>query len=79
MPELTGFEVLEALGRGAATAGIPVLDPDRTRRRGGRAPRRWPWAPARYMSKPFDVRELIAEVRRHLGSVRAEGARRASL
>jgi DNA-binding response OmpR family regulator len=33
----------------------------------------------RYMSKPFAVRELIAEVRRHLGRVRAEGARRASV
>jgi signal transduction histidine kinase/DNA-binding response OmpR family regulator len=78
MPELSGFEVLEALGRRTDTAGIPVLilsgrgDDEDVRRALSLGARR-------YMSKPFAVRELIAEVRRHLGRVRAEGARRASV
>ena len=78
MPELSGFEVLEALGRKADTAALPVLilsgrgDEEDVRRALALGARR-------YMSKPFAVRELIAEVRRHLGRGRAEGARRASL
>jgi signal transduction histidine kinase/DNA-binding response OmpR family regulator len=78
MPELSGFEVLEALGRRADRADIPVLilssrgDDEDVRRALALGARR-------YMSKPFAVRELIAEVRRHLGRVRAEGTRRASV
>ena len=33
----------------------------------------------RYLSKPFDVTALIAEVRRHLGSPEPTGERRASI
>ncbi|HEX6740146.1 MAG TPA: response regulator [Vicinamibacteria bacterium] len=78
MPELSGFEVLEALGRQAETADIPVLilsgrgDDEDVRRALALGARR-------YMSKPFAVRELITEVRRHLGRVRGEAARRASV
>jgi signal transduction histidine kinase/DNA-binding response OmpR family regulator len=66
MPELSGFEVLEAIGRGGRTP-VPVLilsgrgEDDDVRRcleMGAR----------KYMSKPFDVRELMSEVRRHLGT-----------
>ena len=66
MPELSGFEVLEALGRGGVTP-VPVLilsgrgddaDVRRCLEMGAR----------KYMSKPFDVRELMTEVRRHLGT-----------
>jgi len=66
MPELSGFEVLEALRRDPKTANIPVLvltargeaeDEQRGLALGAR----------RYLNKPFDVRALISEVRRHLG------------
>jgi DNA-binding response OmpR family regulator len=78
MPDRSGFEVLEALGRDPATATIPVLvltargdAPD--------AERRVAPGPRRSMNKPFDVGTLIAEVRRHLGGREREGARRAIL
>jgi two-component system phosphate regulon response regulator PhoB len=78
MPEMSGFEVLEALARDENTAGIPVLvltarGDENDARRGLELGAR------RYMSKPFDVRALIAEVRRHLGPDAQEGQRRASL
>jgi signal transduction histidine kinase/DNA-binding response OmpR family regulator len=78
MPEMSGFEVLEALARDEDTAGIPVLvltarGDENDARRGLELGAR------RYMSKPFDVRALIAEVRRHLGPDAQEGRRRASL
>jgi signal transduction histidine kinase/DNA-binding response OmpR family regulator len=78
MPEMSGFEVLEALARDQDTAGIPVLvltarGDENDARRGLELGAR------RYMSKPFDVRALIAEVRRHLGPDAQEGQRRASL
>ena len=75
MPELSGFDVLEALGRGGAPP-VPVLilsglgedaDVRRVLEMGAR----------KYMSKPFDVRELMTEVRRHLGT--AGRAQQASL
>jgi signal transduction histidine kinase/DNA-binding response OmpR family regulator len=78
MPERSGFLVLEALAADPSTAGIPVLvltargdeqDVKRGLALGAR----------RYMSKPFDVTALIAEVRRHLGSQEPTGERRASL
>jgi signal transduction histidine kinase/DNA-binding response OmpR family regulator len=79
MPELSGFEVLEAMGRNESMAGIPVVvltargdevDAQKGLALGAR----------RYMSKPFDVRALVAEVRRHLGGLGpAGGAGRASL
>jgi CheY-like chemotaxis protein len=78
MPEMSGFEVLESLGRDPATATIPVLV--LTAR--GDAPdvdRRIAVGPRRSMSRPFDVGALIAEVRRHLGDREREGARRAIL
>jgi two-component system, OmpR family, phosphate regulon response regulator PhoB len=78
MPEMSGFEVLEALARDEGTAGIPVLvltarGDENDARRGLELGAR------RYMSKPFDVRALIAEVRRHLGPDAQEGQRPASL
>ncbi|PYQ47929.1 MAG: hypothetical protein DMF78_22515, partial [Acidobacteria bacterium] len=78
MPEMSGFEVLEALARDEGTSGIPVLvltarGDESDARRGLELGAR------RYMSKPFDVRALIAEVRRHLGPEAPESQRRASL
>src|SRR5262245_7981814 len=66
MPELSGFDVLEAIGRGGSPP-VPVLilsgrgDDEDVRRcleLGART----------YGGKPFDVRELMTEVRRHLGT-----------
>jgi signal transduction histidine kinase/DNA-binding response OmpR family regulator len=77
MPEMTGFEVLEALARDQTTSAIPVLvltaRGDESDARRGLA-----LGAKRYMSKPFDLRALIAEVRRHLGT-QAPESRRASL
>jgi signal transduction histidine kinase/DNA-binding response OmpR family regulator len=77
MPEMSGFEVLEALARDKTTAAIPVLV---LTARGNESDARRGLAlgAKRYMSKPFDLRALIAEVRRHLGDHAPEG-RRASL
>jgi DNA-binding response OmpR family regulator len=77
MPEMSGFEVLEALARDEMTSTIPVLvltarGDDSDVRRG------LALGAKRYMSKPFDLRALIAEVRRHLGTPASE-SRRASL
>jgi signal transduction histidine kinase/DNA-binding response OmpR family regulator len=77
MPEMSGFEVLEALARDQTTAAIPVLvltarGDDNDARRG------LALGAKRYMSKPFDLGALIAEVRRHLGT-QAPESRRASL
>lgn len=78
MPEMSGFEVLEALQRDRNLSRIPVLvltargdeaDAQRGLALGAR----------RYLSKPFDVRDLIAEVRRHLGPAVPEEERRVSL
>jgi len=33
----------------------------------------------RYLSKPFDVRALVAEIRRHVGRGRSNGERRPTL
>jgi adenylate cyclase len=78
MPEMSGFEVLEALARDKTTSAIPVVvltaRGDESDARRGLA-----LGAKRYMSKPFDLRALIAEVRRHLGPHAAEGPRRASL
>jgi len=72
MPEMSGFEVLEALSRNETTAAIPVLvltaRGDEMDARRGLA-----LGAKRYMSKPFDLRALIAEVRRHLGGQAPEG------
>ncbi len=71
MPELSGFEVLEALAQHPETASIPVvvltaraddLDAQRGLALGAR----------KYMSKPFDVQALIAEVQRQVGARTAE-------
>jgi DNA-binding response OmpR family regulator len=71
MPELSGFEVLEALAGDPKTASIPVVvltargdDAD--------AQRGLALGARRYMSKPFDVRDLIAEVQRQVGTRGAE-------
>ena len=78
MPQMDGWEVLKALSRESATAAIPVLV---LTARGDEqdAARGLALGAKRYMSKPFDVRALIAEVRRHLGLRAQEGQRRASL
>ena len=76
---MSGFEVLEALGRDPATATIPVLVLTARGDAGDGAARRLALGPRRSMSKPFDVGALIAEVRRHLGGREREGARRAVL
>jgi DNA-binding response OmpR family regulator/two-component sensor histidine kinase len=78
MPEMSGFEVLEALRGEPDTAGIPVLvltarGDEQDMRRGLALGAR------RYMSKPFDVTALIAEVRRHLRTQEPRGERRASI
>jgi signal transduction histidine kinase/DNA-binding response OmpR family regulator len=72
MPELSGFEVLEAISRNPVTAGTPVIvltarGDDADAKRGLALGAR------RYMSKPFDVRDLIAEVLRQVGSRASEG------
>ena len=75
MPELSGFEVLEAMARERATTRMPVLiltaRADEADVRRGLA-----LGARRYLSKPFDVRALMAEVRRHLGSRERERAQR---
>jgi signal transduction histidine kinase/DNA-binding response OmpR family regulator len=77
MPEMSGFEVLEALARDHTTSAIPVLvltaRGDESDARRGLA-----LGAKRYISKPFDLRALITEVRRHLGPQATE-SRRASL
>src|SRR6266540_1832485 len=77
MPEMSGFEVLEALARDQATSTIPVLV---LTARGNESDVRRGLAlgAKRYLSKPFDLRALIAEVRRRLGTPAPE-SRRASL
>jgi DNA-binding response OmpR family regulator len=67
MPELSGFEVLEALARDPKTSGIPVAV--LTARGGdGDQQRGLALGARRYMNKPFDVRDLIAEVQRQVGA-----------
>jgi DNA-binding response OmpR family regulator len=77
MPELSGFEVLEELRKDERTAGLPVVV---LTARGDEADAKRGLAlgAKRYMNKPFDVRALISEVRRHLGGQeQAAGAPRA--
>ena len=79
MPELSGFEVLEAMARDPSTSGIPVVvlaaGGDEVDSRSGLA-----LGVRKHMSKPFDVRALVAEIRRHVGrSGRSDGERRATL
>ncbi|HET7292388.1 MAG TPA: response regulator [Vicinamibacteria bacterium] len=72
MPELSGFEVLEAIASNPATAGTPVIVLT-ARGDEGDAKRGLALGARRYMSKPFDVRDLIAEVLRQVGSRTGEG------
>jgi signal transduction histidine kinase/DNA-binding response OmpR family regulator len=79
MPELSGFEVLEAMARDASTSNIPVVvltaRGDDVDARNGLA-----LGARRYLSKPFDVRALVAEIRRHVGrGGRGDAERRATL
>jgi two-component system, OmpR family, phosphate regulon response regulator PhoB len=66
MPQLAGFEVLEALRADDSTAGVPVLiltatvDEEREIRRHG-------VEPDGFMKKPFDADELLREVARLVG------------
>jgi DNA-binding response OmpR family regulator len=66
LPELSGFEVLESLAKDARTSSIPVVV---LTARGGESDQQRGLAlgARRYMSKPFDVRDLIAEVQRQVG------------
>ncbi len=77
MPDMSGFEVLEALGRDPSLNGLPVVV---LTARGDEADAKRGLAlgARRYMSKPFDVGDLIAEVRKHVGSSAPQG-RRATL
>ena len=73
LPGLSGFEVLEAMARSEDTAAIPVVvltaqGDEVDARRGLELGVR------KYLSKPFDVRALLAEVRRQVAG-RSEGAR----
>jgi signal transduction histidine kinase/DNA-binding response OmpR family regulator len=71
MPELSGFEVLQALASDPATSDIPVVV--LTARGGdGDQQRGLALGARRYMNKPFDVRELIAEVQRQVGARTSE-------
>ncbi len=72
MPGLSGFEVLESLAREPRTKGIPVVVLT-ARDREGDQQRSLALGARRYMSKPFDVRDLIAEVQRQVGSRITEG------
>jgi DNA-binding response OmpR family regulator len=78
MADMSGFEVLEVLGRDPATATIPVLVLT-ARGDAGDARRGLALGPKRSMNTPFDVGALIAEVRRQLGGRERDGARRAIL
>jgi two-component system phosphate regulon response regulator PhoB len=67
LPGLSGFEVLEALGRDDETARIPVVvlsarGDDASVRRGLALGAR------RFLSKPFELRALVAEVQRQLAA-----------
>jgi DNA-binding response OmpR family regulator len=77
MPEMSGFEVLEALARDRTTSAIPVLVLT-ARGEAEDARRGLALGAKRFLSKPFDLRALITEVRRHLGPQATE-SRRASL
>ncbi len=66
MPRLSGFEVLEAVGRSPRLRGLPVVilsarSDDGDRQRGLELGAR------RILSKPFDVRSLVAEIRQQAG------------
>jgi signal transduction histidine kinase/DNA-binding response OmpR family regulator len=74
MRDMSGFEVLEGLGRDPKTATIPLLV--LTGEEGGPAAKA-PAAPVRAMGDPFDAGTLIAEVRRHLGGNDRTGRRAA--
>jgi DNA-binding response OmpR family regulator len=78
MPEMGGFEVLEALRRDPVLARIPVLV---LTARGDEAhvQRGLDLGARRYMSKPFDVGDLMAEVRKHIGNPAPRAERLASL
>jgi adenylate cyclase len=72
MPNLSGFELLETMGRTSGLEGIPVVilsarGDEADTRRGIELGAR------RFISKPFDVRELVAELRLQAGG-RPSGA-----
>ncbi len=73
MPGLSGFDVLEALGRDHEKARIPVVV---LSARGDEASMRRGLAlgARRYISKPFELRALVAEVRRQLAAGAPEPA-----
>jgi len=78
LPDRSGLDLLQDLKRHPATERIPVLvlaarGDESDARRG------LDLGANRYVSKPFDVRALVAEVRRHVGAQAADGPRRASL
>jgi signal transduction histidine kinase/DNA-binding response OmpR family regulator len=76
LPEISGFEVLARMARDPSTAGIPVvvLSARAEAASGGGPDAR------RRVSQSFDVRALVAELRRHAGrGGRSNGERRQAL
>lgn len=67
LPELDGYGVLDALQADPATARLPLVyltgSADRSEREAGLAR-----GAREYLTKPFDIREVLAVVRRHLAA-----------
>lgn len=73
MPPIDGIEVCRSLKRRAETMGVPVVmlsayDTDANRERARDA------GANAFMSKPYEVKELIGTVQRFLGDTRPERA-----
>jgi signal transduction histidine kinase/DNA-binding response OmpR family regulator len=74
MPDMSGYEVLEGLGRDPSTATIPLLVLT-AREDATDGQRRLARGPLRPLSDPVDVGALVTEVRRHLGGQERAGRR----
>jgi CheY-like chemotaxis protein len=65
MPEMNGDELLDRLGGDSRTAAIPVIFTTASAENPGREDRMLRGA-ADYLVKPYDFKELLASIRRHL-------------
>ena len=72
MPEMTGFEVLEALKKNPETESIPVIMLT-ARAQDADVLRGWQSGVECYLTKPFNPMELIAFVKRIFSMERAAG------